>query len=181
LGLRPKDLGAIAFDQEILDAGMTGALTYEAWADEIGRRTAAAHGCDPAEVTAGFTALGWSVDDEVVALLRKVRAGRQVKLALFSNASTRLESELASCGLDVEFDVVFNSSRLGVAKPDPEAFLTVARLLEVPPERCLFVDDRVSNVEGARAAGMRAEPFTNVASLRALLERAGLLGAAASS
>jgi putative hydrolase of the HAD superfamily len=104
-----------------------------------------------------------------------------VKLALFSNASTRLESELASCGLDVEFDVVFNSSRLGMAKPDPEAFLTVARLLAVSPERCLFVDDRMSNVEGARAAGMQAEPFTDVASLRALLEREDLLGAAAAS
>ncbi|MEY2434058.1 MAG: putative hydrolase of the superfamily [Acidimicrobiaceae bacterium] len=181
LGLRPKDLGAIAFGQEILDAGMTGALTYEAWADEIGRRTATAYGCDPAAVTAGFTALGWSLDDVVIELLREVRAAGRVKLALFSNASTRLESELASCGLDLEFDVVFNSSRLGMAKPDPEAFLTVARLLEVPPELCLFVDDRKSNVEGARAAGMHAEQFTDVGSLREVLERAKLLDAAAAS
>jgi len=39
----------------------------------------------------------------------------------------------------------------------------------------LFVDDTVPNVEGARAAGMQAEAFSDVETLRLLLERAGLL------
>jgi putative hydrolase of the HAD superfamily len=177
-GLQVDELAAIAFEKELLDAGMTGALSFEEWADEIGRRIEARHGCDAAAVTAAFKDLRWSVDDDVVALLREVRAAGRVKLALFSNASTRLEEDLASRDLHLEFDVVFNSARLGLAKPAPDAFRTVARLLDVPTDRCLFVDDTVPNVLGARDANMQAEVFTGVAPLRSLLERAGLVGAA---
>jgi putative hydrolase of the HAD superfamily len=102
-------------------------------------------------------------------------------VALFSNASTRLEVDLESCGIDSEFDVVFNSARLGLAKPDTEAFRTVARLLDAPIERCLFIDDTRPNVEGARAAGMQAEAFVGVEDLRELLEEKGLLGGAPAS
>jgi len=174
-GLRAEELAAIAFEKELLDAGMTGALSYEDWADEIGRRIGAHHGCDPRAVTQAFKDLRWSIDDEVVTLLRAVRSHGRAKLALFSNASTRLEEDLASRDLHLEFDVVFNSARLGLAKPDPEAFRTVARQLGVPPEVCLFVDDTVVNVEGAREANMNAEAYTDVRTLRSLLQRAGLL------
>jgi len=175
VGLSNEELADIAFEPELLAAGMTGAVVFEDWADEIGRRAGALYGCDPAAVTAGFTALGWTIDQEVVELIREVRAAGRVQVALFSNASTRLEADLESCALDGEFDVVFNSARLGLAKPDAEAFRMVASLLGVPVERCLFVDDTLPNVDGARDAGLQAEPFTTVTELRALLERAQLL------
>ncbi|MEY2448309.1 MAG: putative hydrolase of the superfamily [Acidimicrobiaceae bacterium] len=181
VGLTRDDLGEIAFEPELLAAAMTGAVVFEDWADEIGRRAGALHGCDAATITAGWAALGWTLDHEVLDLLREVRAAARAKVALFSNASTRLEADLESCSIDTEFDVVFNSARLGIAKPDIDAFATVAKLLGVPVERCLFVDDTVPNVEGARAAGMQAEPFTDVGALRTLLERAGLLDGAAAS
>jgi len=175
-GVRVEELAAIAFEKELLDAGMTGTLSFEDWAEEIGTRIERHHGCDAAAVTQAFKDLRWSVDDEVVDLLREVRAAGRVKLALFSNASTRLEEDLASRDLHLEFDVVFNSARLGLKKPDPEAFRTVASLLDVAPERCLFVDDTIPNVHGAREAKMHAEAFVGVAPLRSLLERAGLVG-----
>jgi putative hydrolase of the HAD superfamily len=181
VGLSREDLGDIAFEPELLTAGMTGAVVFEDWADEIGRRAGALHGCDAAAVTAGFAALGWTIDEEVVDLIREVRTAGRVKVALFSNASTRLEADLESCALDREFDFVFNSARLGVAKPDTEAFKTVAGLLEAPVERCLFVDDTLPNVEGARLAGMQAERFTSIAELRTLLDEAGLLGGTSAS
>jgi putative hydrolase of the HAD superfamily len=179
LGLKPDELGAIAFEPELMADAMTGVLTYEEWGEEIGRRVSEGRECEAAAVAAGFAALGWAIDQDTVELLREMRAAGRAKLALFSNASTKLEADLEACDLHVEFDVVFNSARLGVAKPDPQAFLTVARMLDVPPEHCLFVDDRIPNVEGARQAGMQAEPFTGVAALRTVLERAGLLDAAA--
>lgn len=181
VGLSRDDLGEIAFEPELLAAGMTGRVAFEEWADEIGRRAGALHGCDPVAVTAGFAALGWSIDHEVLDLIRAVRGTGQVKVALFSNASTRLEADLESCGIDTEFDVVFNSARLGLAKPDTEAFRTVANLLGAPTERCLFIDDTRPNVEGARAAGMHAEAFIDVADLRELLQEVGLLGGAPAS
>lgn len=176
LGLSEEDLADIAFEPELLAAATIGTVAYEEWADEIGRRAGALLGCDPAAVSAGFAALGWTIDHDVVDLIREVRATGRVKVALFSNASTRLEVDLESCGIDSEFDVVFNSARLGIAKPDVEAFRRVAELLGMPVERCLFVDDTLPNVEGARLAGMRGEPFIDVVGLRSLLAEAGLLG-----
>ncbi len=181
LRLTREEFGAIAFAKELLDAGMVGTISFEEWAEEIGRRAAAQHGCDPADVARGFSVLRWSVDWDVVALLREVRAKGAAKLALFSNASTKLEADLASVALDVEFDVIFNSARLGLAKPDPAAFIEVARRLDTPVARCLFVDDTIPNVEGARAAGLQAEVFVDVATLRTQLITAGLVDGAARS
>src|SRR4051794_2463861 len=155
------ELGAIAFEEELLGAAMIGTLTAEAWSEEIGRRAGERHGSTPAEVAAAFLGLGWYLDDQVVALIQAVRR-RGPKGVLFSNASTQLESDLASCGLDVEVDAVVSSARIGLAKPDPAAFVEAARLVSVAPARCLFVDDRSDNVEGAREAGMRAEVFSGV-------------------
>jgi HAD superfamily hydrolase (TIGR01509 family) len=181
VGLTRADLGEIAFEPELLAAAMTGAVVFEDWADEIGRRAGALHGCDGATLTAGFAALGWTIDHDVLDLIRDVRTIGRVKVALFSNASTRLEADLQSCAVDGEFDFIFNSARLGVAKPDVEAFKMVASLLEVPVGRCLFIDDTRPNVEGARAAGMQAEAFTGVGDLRERLEEAGLLDGASAS
>jgi len=180
-GIEPEEFAAIAFRTELLDAGMVGSITFEEWADEIGSVAAERHGCDAAAVSAAFQTLKWRIDWEIVELLREVRAAGRVKLALFSNASTKLEEDLESVDLHVEFDVVFNSARLRMAKPDPEAFRTVAALLEVEPERCLFVDDTLPNVEGARQANMHAEVFVGVEPLRSLLERAELVDAATAS
>jgi len=175
-GIEREVFADIAFRQDLIDAGMVGSITFEEWADEIGRIAAERHACDAAAVASAFMSLRWSVDWDVVDLLREVRSTGRTKVALFSNASTKLEADLESVSLHLEFDVVFNSARLGLAKPDPEAFRTVASLLDVAPERCLFVDDTIPNVHGAREANMHAEAFVGVAPLRSLLERAGLVG-----
>ena len=52
------------------------------------------------------------------------------------------------------FSGVFTSCELGRRKPEPEAYLTVARQMGVGPDRVLFFDDSLENVEGARRLGM---------------------------
>ena len=108
--------------------------------------------------------------------MREVRAAGKAKVALFSNASTRLEADLETCGLDVAFDVVFNSARLGLAKPDPKAFLAVAPSTRHRPATVPVRGRHRSRTSKARVqAGMQAEQFTGQQALRSLLERAGLL------
>ena len=46
--------------------------------------------------------------------------------------------------------------------------------LGVPPERCVFIDDRASNCDAARASGIRAVKFDGVDSLVASLRDEGL-------
>jgi glucose-1-phosphatase len=50
----------------------------------------------------------------------------------------------------------FISCEIGLRKPEREAFHHVAREIGVDPGRILFFDDTVPNIEGARAAGLKA-------------------------
>jgi beta-phosphoglucomutase family hydrolase len=52
------------------------------------------------------------------------------------------------------------------AKPHPAVFLEAARLIGVPPERCVVIEDSVAGVEGAGRASMKciAVMTTNLAS-----------------
>ena len=73
------------------------------------------------------------------------------------------------------FDAVVGSADIRAAKPAREAYEAAAAAAEASPERCLFVDDTMENVRGARALGMSAELFTEVEDLRALLRSQGLV------
>lgn len=63
------------------------------------------------------------------------------------------------------FDHVFFSNELGVRKPDPRFYERIIEEMGVDASECLFVDDKEKNVEGARAAGMHAIVFTDMAAL----------------
>ncbi|HUP84841.1 MAG TPA: HAD family phosphatase [Acidimicrobiales bacterium] len=59
--------------------------------------------------------------------------------------------------VDDLFDVVVDSSEVGVRKPDPAIFaIALERLGGVRPEAAVFLDDAPGNVEGARRAGLHA-------------------------
>ena len=52
------------------------------------------------------------------------------------------------------FDVVVESSVVGVRKPEPGFYEIACRLLDVTPEQCVFLDDLGINLKPARAMGM---------------------------
>jgi 2-haloacid dehalogenase len=60
-------------------------------------------------------------------------------------------------------------------KPDPALYYRALDRFALKPRQALFVDDRLINVEGARAVGMHAHLFTGADGLRRRLEVEGLL------
>ena len=42
------------------------------------------------------------------------------------------------------------------SKPDPEVFLLAAKLLGLPPEECVVVEDAFAGIDAAKAGGMKA-------------------------
>ena len=72
------------------------------------------------------------------------------------------------------FDVLVWSYQLRMAKPEPAIYLHVLKELDVRPEEALFLDDKLVNVEAARALGMIALEFSTVEKLRRDLVAAGL-------
>jgi len=55
---------------------------------------------------------------------------------------------------DELFDAVVISGEVGMRKPEAGIYHHAARLLDVPPAECVFVDDLRPNVTGAVAVGM---------------------------
>lgn len=53
------------------------------------------------------------------------------------------------------FDVVVESSKVGVRKPEPAFYELACRLLDVTPPECAFLDDLGINLKPAAAMGMR--------------------------
>ncbi len=100
---------------------------------------------------------------------RMVIVGRQLhrryRTALLSNATLGLESLLAKQGLSGLFDVVVNSARAGLRKPDPQIYRITAARLGLEMAQCLFVDDKERNIEAARLLGMQTITFRSAAQL----------------
>lgn len=104
------------------------------------------------------------IDPDVLAFVREVRAaGRPVVLC--SNAEGDLHAELASAGVDGDFDVVLTSGQVGWPKPSKPFFEAACAAVDVEARRCLLIDDADRNVRGARAAGLVALRFTHNADL----------------
>lgn len=174
-GLPTGSFWPVAFDPELLSRAVTGRMRDEEWRAEAGRRLQRLYPeADVSKAIRSWSELPGRVDEEVVALLRMCR--RHVPVALISNATSRLASDLERLGIDVEFDYVFNTSELGVAKPDPEVFRLITEKVGVTPRESFFVDDRPDNVEAAARSGMTVHLHTDAAALAGALRAAGLLG-----
>ena len=78
-----------------------------------------------------------------------------LRLALASSSPMRLiRAVLSIGGLDDRFEVVLSAEDEERGKPDPAVYLSAARELGVPPERCLAVEDSINGVRSAKDAGM---------------------------
>jgi epoxide hydrolase-like predicted phosphatase len=73
------------------------------------------------------------------------------------------------------FDVVLDSSALGVRKPDPQIYTALCEQLDRKPDEVAFVDDLARNTDAAAALGLHPILFTDRASCRAELVRLGVL------
>ena len=82
-----------------------------------------------------------------------VRRARQlgIRTALLSNS---WGMDYHRDGWDETFDAVVISGEVGMRKPEPGIYRHTARLIDTPPEQCVFVDDLGPNVAGAVAVGM---------------------------
>jgi putative hydrolase of the HAD superfamily len=72
------------------------------------------------------------------------------------------------------FDVVLESSKVGVRKPDPRFYEMACEALSVAPDEVVYLDDLGINLKPARAMGMRT--IKVISADQALEELSSLLG-----
>lgn len=145
----------------------TGVLSDELWRDVVAERLAVVHGDEAREAVREWSARIGDLDAGVVQLIRALR--RRFTIALLSNATSRLRSDLTAHGIADDFDQVFSSSEIGIAKPDLEVFRFVGRALDLAPNQWLFIDDIAENVAAANALGVRSHLYSNLSDLVAWL------------
>ena len=173
------DAGAIrdvAFDPRVLHPVLVGKQSHEQWAETTAEVLAFRHDLDLPAARALMTewmAYRGEVDPAVLGFVAEARAAG-VPVGLATNATSRLDADLELLGLSEAFDVVVNSSVVGVHKPTKEYFRIVCDALGRPPAQCLFVDDDDRNVRGARAAGLSAYRWNGPADLPYLRAALGL-------
>ena len=112
--------------------------------------------------------------------------GKHARVAVLSNGDHDQQvDKMRRTGLLDLVETVITSSDLGVAKPDPRAFLASAQQLDCDPARVLYCGDRLDvDARAASAAGMvgiwldrtrRGEPDPGVAVISSLAELPGFV------
>lgn len=68
-------------------------------------------------------------------------------------------------GLEKYISDWFISGDLSARKPNKTIYLQMMKSLKLPPERCLFLDDRIKNIQAAKDLGFRVMLFGDLVEL----------------
>ena len=136
----------------------------------------AGHRLDAREVLA---LLAGEVRPAMAEALRRIKAAGLTQAMLTNNIATASPgNSMAPERPDVAevvalFDVVLESSKAGVRKPDPRFYLLACEQLGIEPSEAVFLDDLGINLKPARALGMRTikvgDPAGAIVELEAVL------------
>lgn len=94
------------------------------------------------------------LSEEVKSTLDELRTRGYILTIGSSSKNTKYI--LQRLGLEGYFDAISDGTNIVRSKPDPEVFLKSADFVSMPYEACLVVEDAISGVEAAHAAGMKA-------------------------
>lgn len=122
---------------------------------------------------------GWNatfIDEmpNIGALLAK--AEKHLPLYAFSNTNAAHVAYFSKHYADVlsHFREIFLSSTIGLRKPDAAAYDHVIKAIGVKPERIVFFDDLIENVEAASKRGLIAVHVTSPTSVAEALAELGI-------
>jgi HAD superfamily hydrolase (TIGR01509 family) len=102
----------------------------------------------------GFCEAAWQALQASVAVLTTLRS--QYTLGIISNFYGNVAALCEECGLAALCEVIIDSERVGVSKPEPRIFTLALERLGRAPETAVYVGDSFErDVLAARAAGLR--------------------------
>jgi putative hydrolase of the HAD superfamily len=141
-------------------------VLYEKEASEAGH---------PIDARAVIACLSGDLRPQMIAALERTKAGG-FKQACLTNNFFRFDSEQttrARSPVMDAFDVIVESSVIGVRKPEPRFYEIACEQLEIEPSEAVMLDDLGVNLKPARQMGMRTikviDPDEALAELGAVL------------
>ena len=130
----------------------------------------------PIDARAVLELLAGEVRPEMVEAVR--RCGDRLKTGMLTNNVASMGAEeMSGAGSHADvlglFDVIVESSKVGVRKPDPRFYEMACELLDIEPHHAVFLDDLGVNLKPARALGMTTikveDPSDAIAELEAVV------------
>ncbi|XP_042054183.1 protein SUPPRESSOR OF QUENCHING 1, chloroplastic-like isoform X3 [Salvia splendens] len=74
---------------------------------------------------------------------------------LYSADRIKVDANLAAAGLKLSmFDAVVSADAFENLKPAPDIFLAASKILDVPTNECLVIEDALAGVQAAKSACM---------------------------
>ena len=116
---------------------------------------------------------GFILYPETLALIKTLFG--EYRLAILTNTQADQVEEMdKSWSFKQYFEVIADSSKLGIRKPDAGIFEFVLKRLALMPQDCLFTDDFLENIDAAKALGFQTvrftDPETSVKEIKRILE-----------
>jgi glucose-1-phosphatase len=175
LGLSGEELlerlGPLAFS-ELLKAYESGRISAEAFSKGVSDLVGLA--ITHEEFVAAWSDIFWA-NDSIAPVLAFLK-GRGYTLVLGSNTNDlhagQFRQQFAET-LEL-FDRLVLSYEVGHIKPSSEFYLACAEAAGAEPGECVFIDDLLENVEGARAAGLVGLHYRSTEALLDELETLGV-------
>lgn len=97
--------------------------------------------------------------EEMRELLKYLKSTYGVKLYLLSNISKYFSSHKDEIEILKELDGYVFSGEIGITKPSNAIFQHLLEKFNLKAEECIFVDDRIDNIEGAIRNGLNGYVF----------------------
>lgn len=117
----------------------------------------------------------WTSQDPAMLAWQQQLKQHGIRTAILSNMG---DSVLANIEREFDwlpqFDVLVWSFQHKMAKPEPAIYKIVLDRLGTRPEETLFIDDKITNIDAARALGFVAIQFSTIEKLRDDLIAGGL-------
>lgn len=164
----------IAFSKESVTPAIRGEITDPQWRANVCRKMAELHpGKDAAGATKFWDSRVGELVPEVLSIVNECKVVTNV--ALFTNATSKLNADMKALGIDNLFDYVVNASEIGWIKPEPEVYAEALKIAGVEANEAFFTDDGQEQVNAAIQLGWTGYHFEDAAGLRAALVDAGVL------
>ena len=108
-------------------------------------------------------------------ILEDILSDKKYLLAAINNESFELNLfRINHFKLYKYFTAFFSSGFLNTRKPEPQIYKIALNVLHKNPQECLFIDDRIENIEEANKQGFQTIHLTNVENLKNLMIKKGI-------
>lgn len=103
-------------------------------------------------------------------LVLALKQGKYI-VGMLSNTTTYRSRFIRKLGGYKLFHPVLLSCDLGVKKPNPKIYKILLQTLNLPPEKCLFIDNKAKNVKAAEKLGIDGIIFKSTDQLKIELKK----------